>query len=174
VYKKAFGADDVLVLGEGKPQPAKIFHIDQAVFFPEEGVAILSDLKGDVEKEADKPREKRLKDVEDTLAVYEKQLRAAGFKIIKIPTTAAHVDNFQSYANSIPLTNGGKTKIIMPSFPASTEIENEIRSILQKNGYDVVFIEDKAYERKGNLHCLTGALAIQDTRKATPQKTGRG
>jgi len=157
IYKKAFGADDVLVLGKGsgtidswKLQPQSMFHIDQAVFFPKEGVAVLvSPPKGMAEEE-------------EAAKGYKKQLVDAGFEIIEIPTTKERIEKGQAYTNSITISSERGTSLIMPSFGYRDGLEGEIRSILEKHGFKVVFVPDNAFKRRGNAHCMTGALSYSD------------
>ncbi len=155
ILKKTFAADAVLFLMRPLRQSRRnrrhIGHIDQAVFFPKDGIAVMPKL------EAEPPT--ILKEWREETEQYHAQLKKAGFAIIDIPTTPETILWYQTYANSIPIqTTDGKTTIIMPSF-GDKDTERQIRQILNKNGMGVVFIRDVAYAGFGGPHCLVGSLA---------------
>ena len=162
----AFNADKVVLLaseGEEYVRPARIFHIDQAVFFPKDNIAVIVDPESiDDEK------------TRYALNLYVKHLEKEGFQIVKIPSSYEHVNLYQAYANSIPIKDkDGTVKIIMPSF-GDQELEGRIKEILEKNGMAVIFVNDITYKSQGNLHCITGAFArvFEDSNKVVPVKIG--
>lgn len=172
IYSEAFGADRAIILGEKKrgefrEQLMPVFHIDQAICFPRDGTAIMIEPKN---------REDVPDGLLSMLDSYERQLREAGFEIIKIPTTSKNIEKYQSYSNAVSIADGGKTKLIMPSFvedsPIGKEeqqkIEDEIKETLGKAGMDVVFVKNCTFGIRGNTHCLTGALSVLG------MKTGKG
>ena len=174
IYKKAFGSDDVLVLGKEngpigswKLQPHQMPHIDQAVFFPKEGVAVIVSPPKEMEKER------------AAVNGYKTQLIDAGFEIIEIPTTKERIEKYQAYTNSITISptslrtssfsykdgpegESMSTILIMPSFDYKDGLEERIRSILEEHGFKVIFVPDKAFKHRGNTHCITGALSYND------------
>jgi agmatine/peptidylarginine deiminase len=158
----AFNADNVVMLGLEKKynRVPYMFHIDQAVFFPKEDVAVVIDPKSISDDR-----------IRDGLNLYVQQLEREGFDIIKIPSTEDHVTKYQSYANAIPIElPNGKTNIILPSF-GNDALEKEIKKILEDNEMVVTFVKDIGYEAQGNVHCITGAIArSDDNRKITPIK----
>ncbi len=162
VYKKAFGADEVIILGPNVPQSKYAFHIDQAVFFPKEGTAVL--LKP---SDPDSATEKGERVVE-MLSKYKKQLQDEGFSVIEIPTTMAHIENYESYANVVPLEHNGNTTVVMPSF-GDRKTEEEITRKLMGAGMDVIFVPNSTGDLEGNIHCFTGALALN---RMKPSRTG--
>ena len=194
IYKKAFGAKNVLILGElsdcsMQMQPAPLFHIDFAVFFPQDKTAVMIKPEPGYLSEKIKRREewkerpiagspaydqyegelRQLKKMEQenresvvALDLYKEQLTKAGFRIIEIPTTQERVSGTRSYCNSNYFNTDKGTVIIMPSFDDFDGIENKIKAILENNGMKVIFIKDKAFEQSGNVHCVTGSLAYNN------------
>lgn len=153
IYQLAFGADDVLILGEEGGQPGEIPHIDQAVFFPKDGVAVMIEPK-------DAPRPlpaERVTAINKMLQIFEKQLQKSGFSIIKIPTTYDHIAKGQSYANAMAISTDKGPHVIIPSF-GDDAIESAIKEKLEREHFTVAFIKNTTYGSQGNTHCLTGSL----------------
>ncbi|MCX6770585.1 MAG: agmatine deiminase family protein [Candidatus Micrarchaeota archaeon] len=154
VYKKAFGADDVLILGGASRQIEEMFHIDQAVLFPKDGVAVMVKV----------PKSEDSAKVVEMCEGYKKQLIAAGFDVIEIPADYHMMLKIHiSYANAICYENAysRKTEILLPSF-GNEKLEGKIREILEKNGFRVEFVKDMMWKYDGNAHCITGALSYMD------------
>lgn len=182
ILKAAFRCDDVLFLGPKEGQLGQIFHIDMGVLFPRDGTAVLlfpeispSDLeeKGFFSKflswcagifngDAD-PRE-----VYANFRTIERQLSDAGFEIIRLPTSLDHVNDFQAYSNSIPISDGKTHLIIMPSF-GDIGRENSIRRLLGEKGFKVEFVPNGTFGQYGNSSCITGAISHLGIK---PRKTG--
>jgi len=163
VLQHAFSVDRVILLTNptGNNAPELAFHIDQVVTFPSPGVAIML-MPETVTPTTSLPEaeitEDAYSELRGAISHYQDQLRQAGFRIIEIPTTSAHVGNFQSYTNAIPITkDDGSTVIIMPSFDDNST-EEQIRSILEREGMEVRFVRNMTWERRGNTHCITGTL----------------
>jgi hypothetical protein len=160
IARHAFGAPEVILLDGGVlgSQPQLAFHIDQTVFFPRDGVAVMIDVNS---VPADTPPHRELR---EALRRYRQQLEQAGFRIISIPTSTPHIDNFQAYTNSLFIaTPDGRTRILMPSF-GDVQLERQIRAVLLRNGFEeVIFIPNTTFRSKGNTHCLTGTLARSET-----------
>jgi hypothetical protein len=155
VLKKAFAADDVLLLDHESPseQPHLVFHIDQAVFFPKDGVAVM------LKPELITSKDPNLTEVKSALMNYRKQLKKKGFKVIELPVPESKISRYQSYTNSIPISRpDGSTQVIVPSF-GDRKTEDKIRRILEKNGFETRYVRNKTFTFKGNTHCMTGALA---------------
>ncbi|MFH0886783.1 MAG: agmatine deiminase family protein [bacterium] len=155
IYKTTFGADDVIILGEEKQQPKYIFHIDQAVFFPSDGIAVMM-------TPTYEPSGYYEESTVNALQMYKQQLEDYGFSVIEIPTTYEHIFDYQAYTNSVVIqrnifeVNEG-SNIIMPSF-GDTELENRIAAVLEEHGMTVLFVPDYAFKWQGNIHCVTGPL----------------
>src|SRR3989338_211322 len=165
ILTHAFNADNVVMLGsEGGryDKPHYIFHIDQAVFFPKNNVAVIID-----------PDSIKEQGISNGLKIYAEQLEKEGFKLIKIPSKDDFVKKYRSYANVIPIElPDGRTKVILPSFGNET-LEDKIKKILEDNDMAVVFVKDICYNAQGNIHCITGAIArIDDSYKNVPIKIG--
>lgn len=163
-----FGADQVIVLRNTH----LAFHIDQQVFFPKAGVAVMPRILPQ-ERSGQESQYDLLK-YEVALAANREILRRAGFEIIEIPITPRHVSQFQAYTNSIVLTTDDATHIIMPSFaepvdvqrgpratikyPPNAALEPTIQTILESHGFHVHFVRNTTFPDEGNSHCLTGVL----------------
>lgn len=163
VLMHAFGADNIILLSAAKTydRPPYIFHIDQAVFFPKENVAVIIN--------PDSINDERIK---KGLVSYVDQLEKEGFEIIKIPSNDEQVIKYQAYANAIPIALlGGKTNVVLPSFDNEL-LEREIRKILENNGMVVTFVKDVSYKSQGNIHCITGAIARMYNKGLTPTRIG--
>jgi hypothetical protein len=158
ILKHAFSADAVLLLRTPKRSPPKLaFHIDQAVFFPKNGTAVMLD--PDSIGPGDDPD---LAEIKGALISYRDQLRKAGFRVVEIPTSSKHVLNLQAYTNAIPITEkGGRTRVIIPSF-GDASLERRIGTIIRNEGIEVEFVRNHTYIKGGNPHCITGALARAD------------
>ena len=160
IYLGTFKATRAEIMGVPNPgpfdilpkQPSYAFHIDQLVFFPKKGVAVLADL-GNTMNDDDS-----LIEIRNNLLKYEKQLNSLGFRVIKIPTTFEHIEKYQAYTNSIPLQVGSKTYVLMPTF-GDLQLEHRIRDILMDNGMETIFIKNNTYGSEGNTHCITGQLS---------------
>jgi len=162
VYKKAFGVDQVIVLGPDVEQTRPVFHIDQAVFFPKKGVAVI--LKpSDPENASDMGKK-----ILGMLEKYKKQLQELGFSVIEIPTTMRHIERYESYANAVSIAGKGKTTIILPGF-GDEKTEDEISKKLKENDMSVIFVPNTTGKHQGNIHCFTGALAL---RMIKPRRSG--
>jgi agmatine/peptidylarginine deiminase len=164
VLKKAFAADDVLLLNHASPSdhPHLVFHIDQAVFFPKDGVAVM------LKPELITSKDPELTEVKSALINYRKQLKKKGFKIIELPVPESHIARFKSYTNSIPISKSdGSTQVIVPSF-GDRRTEDNIRRIFKKNGFKVRYVRNHTFTFKGNTHCLTGTIAR--AYKSKPEK----
>ena len=167
IYKKAIGADRVLVMGEDSSKPIKewarqsdkIFHIDQAFMPVKDGVIVI--YKEQVPMFGEPSISEKAPDVGKALKIYKEQLIDAGFELVEIGVRWPDVNANHSYVNAIPIQVGNDTKLIMPSFNNYGK-ENEIRSTLLKNGLEVYFVPDEAWTRMGNVHCITGALSSGD------------
>ena|GEM_PF-5808456 len=166
ILKKAFSADTVLFLTPPNKGdfPILAFHIDQAVFFPKDGVAIMVKPES-IPANADNSSVTYLR---ETLLEYRRQLKDAGFTVVEIPTTPEHLEQFQSYTNAVPIKEeDGSTVLIIPSF-GDTAIESEIRHIIEEQGMGVRFVPNSTFVLHGNTHCVTGNLARVD--EALPQE----
>lgn len=161
VYKKTFGVDEVIILGPDVKQTKPVFHIDQAVFFPKKGVAII--LKPTDPENASK----RGKEILGMLRKYKKQLQELGFSVIEIPTSMRHIERYESYANAVSIAGKGKTTVILPSF-GDEKTEEEISRKLKENNMNVIFVPNTTGKHEGNIHCFTGALAL---RRINPIRT---
>lgn len=162
VLLHAFAADRVILLDNPVEEmaPNFAFHIDQAFFFPRDGLAIMID-PDSITTEGSLYYANGRAELRKALVSYRQQLQQAGFRIIEIPTNNYHVDHFQSYTNSITITrsDGGIT-IIMPGFVGhgSRSLQRQIRGIMEGEGINVVFVRNHSWRGQGNTHCLTGAL----------------
>lgn len=147
IYRKAFGADEVMVLDSKQPRYA--FHIDQAVFFPKPGVAVI--IKPEDHQESSEGMQK----VRDMIGEYKTQLRQNGFQVVEIPTTEKHIQSYHGYSNVIPLRTDAGTKLIMPSY-GDSKLEKRIKKTLKENGMEVQFVPNTTFTKEGNTHCITG------------------
>ncbi|MBU0591345.1 agmatine deiminase family protein [Candidatus Micrarchaeota archaeon] len=159
ILRHAFSADRVILLTNpaSEMEPVLAPHIDQLITFPRPGLAVMLDPNSISEDGGQRSEIIRV------LHQYRYQLRQAGFRIITIPTNDSHTENFQSYTNAIPITDTetGRTLMIIPSF-GDRAIESQIRIILEQEGIDVRFVRNRTFNRGGNTHCITGALARAD------------
>ena len=155
IYKTAFNADEIVVLGEGEKQPESMFHIDQAVFFPKAGTAVIV-CPDDCDPASSDPEQLEIMRALDS---YRVQLAKAGFEVIEIPTTFKNIFGFQAYTNSIAIQENGRCRVIMPSFRLRKQLESTIKAILAGHGIEVIYIDNHTYKDKGNTHCITGQIS---------------
>ena len=163
LYEKAFGKCKLLVL-ENTPAidgaSSCAFHIDQMALFPRPNTVILPRIIYQNEHPSLTAEEN---DYIRTLEQNKAILEEAGFNVIEIPTSWDMAMECQAFTNSISLKKPSGTTLIMPSF-GQEDVEKEIRHILEANGFEVRFSENTTSKLMGNTHCLTGALAMIDTK----------
>jgi hypothetical protein len=148
--RRIAGTRELVVL----PNSEGLFHIDMAISLLAPGVAALVDPVD--EWELPSP------DL-GTLLAIRKVLPRQGFRVVRIPSTAARVKANQSPVNIVPFVDkaSGRQKALVPKFPdVEVTIEGQKRSINQAiqqayeaAGIDVVWVEDRFSDRGGNLHC---------------------
>lgn len=151
VLKKIVGTSDVTVL----PNTDKLFHIDMALNFLAPGIAALI---APLDEEKLEPADRQV------LITYRRKLAEKGFRVINVPTTAARVNSFRSPVNALPFVNRdtGRRTVIVPRFEDETvmlesrqqSLNAAIRSAYEREGFDVIFAEDRFSDRWGNVHCV--------------------
>nr|QNO54458.1 hypothetical protein NCOPHCNO_00009 [Methanosarcinales archaeon ANME-1 ERB7] len=158
ILQHAFSADRVMFLRNPRTdqEPGLVGHIDQAVFFPMDGIAVM------LVPETINPDTLQLLDMALALRQYRIQLRQAGFRVIGIPTNTNHALHFEAYANSIPIIKSdGSALIIMPSF-GNADLEDAIQRRFEIEDMDLRFVTSRIGLLGGNIHCTIGALASLD------------
>lgn len=180
---KAFGVEKVYVI-----KNPYTLHIDQMITFPKDGVAIMPIIVDRVinEKtfiETNKEINDNIKMMNSSFDEIEKELDSLGFKTlrIKVPYDFIHgalVHNpernesrTRSYINMIPVSDGEKTSLILPSWfevlesekrgwERIKEIERQNKAILEANGFRVVYVKDRFGTHSGDHHCLVGTYTL--------------
>jgi hypothetical protein len=149
------GADAVEVL----PNTRSFFHIDMAMSFIADGVAVLVDpLDAERLPAADRTALARLR---STLARH-------GFRTIAVPSTSERVEAFRSPVNLVPFRHreDGRRMALVPTFPdvriAGPEgpvwLNAQIEAAYRSAGIEPVAVEDRFHPGGGNTHCAVVAL----------------
>jgi hypothetical protein len=159
--RRFLNIDDVIVVGGGKSQPSRMFHLDQAmVLFPGR-VAGVTRIVGD-EKAL---RKKDVAEAARFLAELRAKLGELGYEIVDILASVEDVLDYSYYANGVPYVSKttGLREYLMPFFESSLEgMGREIfeinKAAIEALGYRVVPVPTKANERHGGIHCLVNVI----------------
>jgi agmatine/peptidylarginine deiminase len=163
IIKQSFNVDDVVIVSTGKPQPAKMFHLDQAMVFLSEGVVGLTEVQFDQDNSNFQTSE--IKEVVAYLTELKIQLTSLGYQIFPIMTSPKNILNFQYHANGIPFIHAEthQPTYLMPVF---SELKSSFEYNLEKAnlttiellGYQVIPIPSKANQLNGGIHCLVNVI----------------
>jgi len=108
-------------------------------------------------------KEKIIKNLEDYKKTYfdelkdiEFKLKQEGFKVKKMPFIPLYVNDRDCLTYNNMLLDGNK--IYLPSY-GIPKLEEEVKKILEKEGFKVVFINWKENKRlNGAIHCITNVI----------------
>lgn len=88
-----------------------------------------------------------------------------GYQVYSLPTSYWQILNYQSYMNSRLFVDGGKRKILMPIFPNLEGIydvnyfrNKNAKEFFENLGLEVISVENKSWEKQGNIHCLINEI----------------
>lgn len=161
MLKESFNADEVIIIGRNKVQPAVISHLDQAMIFLSNGTVAITNIVGE---DPELPSEiKEIKEAKNFLAELRSTLSKLGYKIINIDTSVDNILKRQHYVNAIPyidMKTNQKT-LLMPVFsagPFGESLEKKNIAVFESIGYKVIRVSSKAYQNNGGIHCLVNVL----------------
>ncbi len=160
LFKQWLNVDQVVVIGKDAVQPAKLFHLDQAMIFLPNGIVGITNIVG---KENANPIE--IKEAKRFLLDLRSILSQLGYRLVNIDTSVYNALNYQYYVNGIPYIDA-KTKqktYLMPIFPSNAgKFE---KGLVKKNtvlfeslGYKVIPVPSKVDKINGGLHCMVNVL----------------
>jgi agmatine/peptidylarginine deiminase len=172
---KRFPNQKLVIIGKEK-QP--VFHIDMALSIlkdndnekvaaladPDLTIELINKLFSDKEKiYGHYTKEKIIKNLEDYKKTYfaelkdiELKLKQEGFKVKKMPFIPLQVDESNCLTYNNMLLDGNK--IYLPSY-GIPKLEEEVKKILEEEGFKVIFINWKENIRlKGAIHCITNVI----------------
>jgi hypothetical protein len=180
IMKNAFNVDEVVIIatrdesGKINPQPSSIFHIDQVMLPIADGVVAMPSIEILPQTE-EKEIFQKIKtfaaeqyygtatEARDEVNKYREMMTSLGYTIVDLKTGPESVEDFQAYTNGIVYQdkNTRQKTVIMPIFPnddgvylmGGTNLEN--KKAFEDAGFVVKTVKDRAYIRKGNIHCLT-------------------
>ena len=150
VLKRIAAADHAVVL----PNSEFLFHIDMAASFLAPGVVALLD-----------PVDEWLLSAPDlgVVLALRRALPLQGFRVVRIPTTAARIKATQSSTNIVPYVDKstGKRRALVPKFDdvevtidgRKQSLNLAIQHAYEAEGVEVVWVEDRFSDRRGNVHC---------------------
>ena len=160
LLKQWLNVDQVVVIGKDTVQPAKLFHLDQAIIFLSNGIAGVTNIVG--EEITDR---KEITEAKRFLLELKSILSQLGYRLVNIDTSLYNALNYQYYVNGIPYIDA-KTKqktYLMPIFPSNAgEFE---QALVKKNtvlfeslGYQVIPVPSEVDKINGGLHCMVNVL----------------
>jgi agmatine/peptidylarginine deiminase len=172
---KRFPNQKLVIIGNEK-QP--VFHIDMALSIlkdndnekvaaladPDLTIELINKLFSDNEKiYRNYTKEKIIKNLEDYKKTYfdelkdiEFKLKQEGFKVKKMPFIPLYVNDTDCLTYNNMLLDGNK--IYLPSY-GIPKLEEEVKKILEEEGFKVVFINWKKNIRlHGAIHCITNVI----------------
>ncbi len=163
LLKQHLNVDEVVVVGQGKKQPAVMFHLDQAMALLPGRVALITSIADG--NNDDTVNTDEIREAKNFLSGLRTELQTRGYKIVDIQTSAQNVSDYQYYVNGIPFIHAetGQHTFYMPVFASSDSPQN--KSNINKNvaaikelGYNVVQIPTAADSINGGLHCLVNVI----------------
>ncbi len=162
-YREQLNVDRVAVIGGKAPQPAVMYHLDQAMLLLGDGIVAVPRIVGPPLLRD--PQASNVRHVKQFLATLRATLCELGYTVVDIDTTASNVLKYQHYVNSVPYTDRetGQRTLLMPAF--SNQPFEQDRLLIEKNvktleslGYAVVQVPTSASELYGGIHCLINVL----------------
>jgi len=163
LVKDIFDADDVVIIGGTRPQPERMYHLDQAMLPLGEGMIGIARVVG--ERPRLEPDATRIRQVEAFLMQLRPILNDLGYAVVDVDVTVDNVLGYQHYINAIPYVDKktGQKTVLMPVFSESTGVAD--KHVVRKNaktlesmGYRVVHVPTRTYELTGGIHCLVNVL----------------
>ena len=161
MVKKYLNVDKVYILGEEKPQPSYMFHLDQAMILLPDGIAGVTNITGNTPGQ----HIKDINEIKSFLSEVKSILKKTGYKLIDIDTSITSVLNHQFHINSIPYVDKrtGQRTLLMPV--ASQTLTVDEKSLISKNrsafesaGYKVITVPSEATDFNGGIHCLVNVI----------------
>ncbi len=147
IMRRMSGADRAVVL----PNSEQLFHLDMAMNFIANGKVLLLESLDSHDSN------------QQLLNNLNQQLTQLGFEVIRVPTTQARINQYQSVVNSVIYTDpqNQQLKGFVPQFSDSTisisgesySLNQRVREAYQKAGVEGAFIEERFHSLRGNLHC---------------------
>ncbi len=163
MFEEVLGADRVVIVGGSRPQPERMYHLDQAMMPLHDRVAAVARIVG--QRPRLEPDAARVRHVETFLDELRQTLSKLGYTLVDIETTVDNVLHYQHYVNAVPYVDDrtGKRTILMPVFRnAQTDRDRELvrknTEKLESLGYTIVHVETTADELYGGIHCLINVL----------------
>ena len=144
------GADHFEIL----PNTQHLFHIDMAMNFIRDGVAVLL-TPLDLERVA--PEDQK------TLGIIRQALQRHGFQTIDVPTVSSRIALYQSPVNVVPFRHrqSGEHMALVPAFPETPQsngLNLRVLGSYRAAGVQPIPVEDRFYPMGGNTHCAVVAL----------------
>ena len=97
-----------------------------------------------------------------TVARFERaaaDLRAAGYRVLRIPTVPFDDKTYFAYTNGVYETRGGKKTAWMPRFDVPA-LDDAARAVYESAGFSVVPVSVRAlYTQHGTIGCLVNVLS---------------
>lgn len=160
VITGALGVDRTVFIGGNRPQPRRMYHLDQAMLPLSGGVVAVTRITGDIP--ADPRAKAALDETGAFLETLRETLKSLGFTVTDMDTPARSVLRSNFYVNAIPFTDSatGRRTILLPVFgdPGETEALRANTQRLSGLGYTVVTVPCGAGSLKGGIHCLVNVL----------------
>lgn len=154
------GVDHAVFVGGNRPQPRRMYHLDQAMLPLSDNVIAVTRITGDF---SETPKGKAVLDEAETfLEALREALKKMGFTVVDMDTPAQCVLHSNFHVNAIPFTNAvtGQRTLLLPVYdgPGETEAVRANTQRLSALGYTVVTVPCEAGSLKGGIHCLINVL----------------
>lgn len=169
IIRREFNVNDVILIGKRdsqgifERQPENAFHIDQIMLPTDDGVVLVPKVDFGSYKPGDYEYRSAM-EIKEQLESYKKVLKENGFQTKETFTyTPDSISKYFSYSNGIVYTDKKthQKTIMMPIFPDRNGIYKmeglnlQNKNALEKEGYKVIPIKDRAFRNQGNIHCIT-------------------
>ncbi len=161
--KRSFNADEVIVLGKDRLQPARMYHLDQAMIILPGGIAGVARIVKDSTRQ--KPADPEILEAEEFLRETRTKLRSLGYQLFDVKVTEQNIMNCQHYINAIPYMDWrtGEKTLLMPVYSSQhTELDQKLIdeniAAFETLDYRVVEIPTDADQLNGGIHCLINVI----------------
>jgi hypothetical protein len=158
--RRWFSADKVVMVGQGRPQPVAMYHLDQAMLPLGGGRMAVPRVIGS--RPRLEPDASRIRHVRSFLAELRTLLTDLGYRLVPIDTPVDHVLGHRHFVNAIAYRDRRteRATVLLPIFngpdglPSRDEPFSTNRRRLEEAGFDVVGVPTTADRLYGGIHCL--------------------